>query len=138
MDAGPVPDRATSRAIGVRSYALLYSTARALLETGSGLILESNFPRDLAEGELAPLVARARTVMLHCTAPDGVLLDRYVARAASGTRHPGHFDAVVAASWDVRASASPLTLDVPLLVVDTTEGYAPPFPDILAFVLASA
>src|SRR5437870_11980947 len=132
-------DRAASRALGARSYELLYTSARALLEVGSGCVIESNFAHGQAEAPLAPLVARSRAVLVMCRAPEAPCLERYRRRAASGTRHRAHFDHLVIDAWrqETPSGDRAPALGVPILEVDTTGGYRPLFPDLLAAVLRS-
>ena|SRR5437867_3218560 len=125
----------------------LYRTATRLLEAGVGTIVEANFWRGLCEGELAPLVARARAVRVHCQANRELLIRRQLARAqGEAARHTGHVAHTPAAPLvalldrpDELASApwpdyDPPDLDTPLLVVDTTDGYAPDVPEIVAWI----
>ncbi len=133
-------DRAASRALGARAYELLYASASALLDAGAGCVLESNFERGRAENRLAPLVLRSRAALIMCEVPPELSLARYQARAVSGTRHPAHFDQVVLEAWS-RGELSDhgtLALDVPVLVVDTSDGYRPPLAEVVDFVLRSS
>jgi predicted kinase len=73
---------------------LLLTVADAQLEADLSAIVESNFDRD---SDLAPLERLWRehdtkVVEIHCSADEKLLLDRFVERAASGRRHPGHGD----------------------------------------------
>ncbi len=136
MDVLDVPDRSASRRIGAASYAVLYEMARAILDSGAGLVLESNFRRVVSLIELRALVARSRAALVQCDAPRDVLLRRYAERAPS--RHPGHHDLALELATDLNASDfEPPDLGIPAIRVDTTDGYRPPLADVLAFVLAS-
>lgn len=136
MDVLDVPDRAASRRVGAASYAVLYEIARAVLDGGAGLVLESNFRRVASLPELHALSERADAVLVQCHASRDILLQRYVARAPS--RHRGHHDAHVELAADLDADEfEPPDLGIPVLRVDTSDDYQPPLADILAFVLAS-
>jgi len=130
-------DRAASRAIGRASYALLFEVVGSLLDRSVGVIVESNFRRGLSETDLRPLVGRAHAVLLHCqTSPDETVR-RYLRRATLGERHAGHFDeeAVADLVRDLKAgNYEPLDLDLPALVIDTTDGYSPDLDRIGRFV----
>ena len=136
-DALGSPDAERSRQIGKAAYGVLYAVLRRLLDAGVGAVLESNFYRGWGEQNLAPFAARAHAVLVHCHAPPDVIVDRYVARAHRGERHPGHHDvAVVPRLWQTLQDGSfePLNLGVPTLLVDTTDGYVPALPEIVKFV----
>jgi glucokinase len=139
MDALGCPDRASSRLLGSASYAVLSVALDRLLAAGVGAVVESNFSHGIAERDLRPRLARARAFQVHCqTAPD-VVRQRYAARAAGGQRHPGHFDTDAETLADLEASLAgtrhrPLDLGIPLLRVDTTDGYAPDLAAICVFV----
>ena len=138
MDRLGAPSRARSRELGAASYALLYVVLDRLLEAGVGAILESNFSRGL-EAELHRPVARSRAVQIHCRVPPELSRSRYVERAASGNRHPGHHDAAAETLADLDANLAarrhdPLDLGIPLLTVETTDGYDPDLATILAFI----
>ncbi len=131
------PDPDYSRRIGMAAYGVLYALLRRLLDAGVGAVAEGNFYRGWSEENLAPFVARARTVLVHCHAPPDVIVRRYVARAERGERHSGHHDVAVVPRLQQTlrdGSFEPLTLGVPTLLVDTTDGYTPGLPEILAFL----
>ncbi|MGD9892049.1 MAG: AAA family ATPase [Dehalococcoidia bacterium] len=138
-DALGAEDRDASKLLGAAAHELLYATAGWLLDAGTGLIVESNFWRGLSERSLGPLIARARPVLIHCEAPLQTLLDRHAERIARAERHAVHFDL---GETDALRSAvavgrfEPIELDIPMLRVDTTNGYVPGLTDILAFVRA--
>lgn len=135
------PTREHSRALGVAAYRMLYTIAGRLIDSGLGVIVESNFTRGRSEAELGPLLARSRALLLHCVAARQQIAQRYLRRAVSGERHPGHHDAI--ALPDVLAGLDagiyePLALDIPTLHLDTTDGYRPEYPRVLAFVRGQA
>lgn len=141
MDSLGSPDRARSRELGRASYAVLFTALDQNLAAGVGAVLESNFSHGLSEGELGSRVAQARAVQLHCWVPDDEIRRRYIARAQTGERHPGHHDAHPETLSDLDASLAsdrhlPLDLEAPLLQVDTMSGYRPDFAEILAFIAA--
>src|SRR5579859_1129785 len=136
-------DQEASRRLGVAALALLSDVAARLLAAGVSVLIEANYQRGLAEADLRPLAARARTVLLHCGGDVETIVRRYQARAARGERHPGHHDG--AALPRLRqllgtAAYEPLDLGVPLLRVDTTTAadYAPGFAEIVRFVRAAS
>jgi predicted kinase len=121
------------------SFRVLYALVAEFLASG-GVIAETNFHRGVAEAELRPLAAQAQTVLVHCHLPREESLRRFAERYERGQRHWSSFDAARItrlragqsdAAWD---RAEPLDLDVPTLLVDTTNGYAPDLAAIAAFI----
>jgi predicted kinase len=140
-DALGAPDREASKRLGAATYSLLYAIAGWLLDAGVGMVLESNFWRGASEPQFAPLVARSRAVLVHCMAAPAVLERRYRERGERGERHPVHYDAEELPGLReaiVSGRFEPLALDVPVLVVDTADGYRPDFGAIVAFARGHA
>jgi predicted kinase len=122
MDALGAGDLGQSQRLGRAAFAVIFAIARSHLETGPGAVLEANFGRGVSEAGLRPLVAASRAVVVHCTAPREVLVERYRARA--GHRHPGHHDLPrleQGPSWLDPPATEPPDLGVPCLRVDTNE-----------------
>src|SRR5579883_3423682 len=55
-----------SRALGAPTFAIFYAILGELLAAGFGVVAECNFRRGISERDLAPLVACARAVLVHC------------------------------------------------------------------------
>jgi predicted kinase len=137
LDELSAVDRSASREIGRAAYALLFQSAGTLIDASIGVIVESNFRRGLSESDLRPLVERAPAVLLHCQTSHDETVRRYLHRAANQERHAGHFDEEAAADLirDLKtASYEPLDLNIPTLVIDTTDGYSPDLLQIGRFV----
>lgn len=97
-------DAAWSGRLSEVAFELLFVTADAMLAAGQSLLLEGNFRRAGHGDRLRRLAAgRARLVEVACRADPGLLASRHAARAATGSRHPGHLDALQ--SWDPSAPA---------------------------------
>jgi len=131
------PDRTASHTLGVAAYALLYASIDWLLDAGVGVVVDCNFHHGSSEEALTPLVARSRAVLLHCETTLEEYAARHIDRSMRGDRHPGHHDGVM--PEDVRANVDagvfePLALAIPLLRIDTTQGYTPSLIDIISFV----
>ena len=86
-------DREWSRKLSDASYALVFATARKLLANGTSCVLEGNFRR-ARHPDFLELIRGidVRRVQVLCKAPGDVIVERFLARAQSGTRHPGHVD----------------------------------------------
>lgn len=133
---GAPPDVPASMRLGAGAYAMLYLVAQQVLEARIGLIIESNFRRGVSETELQSLLACSDPGLIHCAAAPEVVLRRYAERPARGERHPAHLDAQRAAALahDLAAGRfEPLDLPIPTLVVDTTDGWSPPYEDVRDF-----
>jgi predicted kinase len=133
-DVIPAADREASRQLGRATYRVLYMLAERLIEAGSGLVLESNFARNQAETSLAPLVARTRATLVQCDIPDDLAIQRYRERARLGVRHVVHKDDAVLEAWSrgEQSDHSALDLGIPVLHVDTSDGYRPSLAEVIA------
>ncbi len=116
MDVLGAPDVESSRRIGRATYAVLWAMAEAIVSSGSGLVLESNFHRDLSADALRALAARGDATFVLCVAPLGVIKERYRSRS----RHPGHKDAELLAMWDEDLTVFEPPAGIRALHADTT------------------
>ena len=138
---GAPGDVATSQRLGLAAYEVLFTMGRRVLESGAGLVIESNFRRGVSERELLPLIELADARLVHCTADPAAVRSRYDERFLRGERHPAHLDAHRApelASELASGLFEPLELRIPKLVVRTDDGYVPSLVDVLAFAGARA
>jgi len=118
---------------------VFYETGAELLRAGAGVVMEQAFQRGVAEDQVRVLIEGAGAVQITCVLPPEEAVRRYVARFERGERHAANFDA--ARIKRVRSGQrqidwsrfEPLDLEIPTLRVDTADGYAPPFEDIVAF-----
>ncbi|CAN5255906.1 AAA family ATPase [soil metagenome] len=136
FDALGVGDLDWSRRLGQASYAILFAAAASVMRAGTSVIVESNFHRGLSEKALAALVEAQPACIVHCECATDVAVRRYAERALSPERHPGHLDArmvpVIRAQLEA-GTLEPCELGLPLLRVDTSDGYRPGFEHIVAF-----
>jgi predicted kinase len=138
-ELGPPSDVAASQRLGLAAYRVLFSTAERFLESGVGVVVESNFRRGTSEPELAEIVASADASLVHCAAASETIQARYDMRFRRGERHPVHLDAQRAnalAGELMEGRFEPLALDIPTIVVRTDDGYVPALDEIVAFVSA--
>lgn len=129
-----------SRKLSNAAYLTLYRVAYEILRAGYGLILESNFVHGVSEADILPLLTISRPAILHCDTTRETIIIRQERRAVSGERHPGHHDAILLPGVLAGIDAGlyqPLNIPVPLLRIDTTDGYAPDFSHIMAFIRAT-
>jgi len=116
MDVLGAPDVESSRRIGRATYAVLWAMADAIVSSGGGLVLESNFHRDLSAGSVRALAARGDATFFHCVAPLALIKERYRSRV----RHPGHRDAELLATWDEDLTVFEPPAGIRALRVDTS------------------
>jgi len=120
--------------VGPAACALQFAIARAVLDSGSGLILEGAFHRD--QPELGGLADIAHIAIVHVQAPLDCLVERYTRR--QGERHPAHRG--LEALPDLRSRLleggyDPPAIGRPTLRVDSAEGYHPAEPEIVTWLV---
>ena len=128
FDLGGYRDRAWSKRIGHVAWDAFQRLVELKLEYGEDVIAEATFlwPDDAAWiGEVAARQG-ADVYQIWMTADPAVARNRFIARAQSGERHPGHNDALeeVIAEFDDRffcRTFYPHVLAGKTLVVDTTD-----------------
>lgn len=112
---------------GVR---LFFETVLAAATAGMSCIAESTFRRGLSEADLLPLLDIADVRLLHCIVPRQTAIQRAAARDGRE---------FVAAMLESRDEArwnrveEPLDLPVPLLRINTADGWEPTLEEIVAF-----
>jgi predicted kinase len=112
-------DLAWSQRLGAGTYLAMLALAEDSVAAGASLILEANFVCG-SEVERRLTALPARFVQIHCSAPLGVLLERYDRRE----RHPGHVDTErIEALRDAVESGrhEPLVLPGKTVRLDTSE-----------------
>lgn len=130
---------ADTRPVSEASFRLFYLLIEQMVDAALGLVAETNFLHGPSEPNLLPLVARTRMIQLYCeiAQPLSVERYRYRARAHGGSRNALFFEeervrqidaGVDLDSWRL---AVPLNLDVPLIRIDTTQGYTPELRDVV-------
>jgi predicted kinase len=91
-------DRAHSKRLSAAAYAIMFATAKELMQARQSCIVEGNFrwsERQADFASLATAVSGLRLLQIFVTADPDELARRFEARA--GARHPGHVDAASAA-----------------------------------------
>jgi predicted kinase len=112
--------------LGAASFALLYQSAGAVLAAGQPVIVEGFFGRpDLRRNEFFDLQERYdfEPLEILCVADGKVLMERFLARKASGERHESHQDMEWLAQNETRllnGQFAPLTLRGTVIQVSTT------------------
>ena len=90
-------DREWSKKLGIASYDLLYLFTEQLLANQKSLIIESNFKSETDTVKLVSFKSKYQfnLLQIHCYTSVAIALERFKARAISGTRHPGHVDGLI-------------------------------------------
>jgi predicted kinase len=140
MDAIGSPDSETSHEYGAAAYKILAILQQQLVKAGVGAVLESNFLRGVSENDLLPILPKSRSVAIYCETTVEESLRRFKERAQNGDRHPGHHDdepeKLEDLERDLRSGCyDPLDLDIPYLVVDTTDEQNPDNESIKRWVI---
>jgi predicted kinase len=137
MDIWPPHDRNDSEKLGRASWPLMFQVLDALLGRIPGVIVESNFVRGDSEADILDRLNRSTAILIHCSADEQVIAERIDARKDDHQRHEGHFDEQIGP--DVMKAIEedeyePLELPIPVIRVDTTNGYNPSIEEILQTV----
>lgn len=112
------------------TYRVFTNTVTALALAGVTVIAEAAFQDHLWQPILAPLLPRVPIRVIRCRVSAAAAVARIAARPAVGrAAHQG--TPVGADAW------LPISLDVPSLTVDTTEGYDPGEESVVAFAAGS-
>ncbi len=119
-----------------------FGTLKVLLEADVTLVAEAAFQDRLWRPNLEPLTGLAHLRVIRCTTEADVAHDRIVQRAKEDAHRAAHGDQdLLQAISDGEHSLDswvPISLDVPTLTVDTSNGYQPGLQNIADFVRASA
>ena len=107
------------------TYEIFTATVTALIRAGVTVVAEAAFQDRAWRPVLTPLLADADVRIIRCTLPAALARSRIAARSPRAA-HPGV--PVGADDWE------PITLPAPVLRVDTTDGWHPPVPEIIAWI----
>lgn len=126
-----------SDALTMRTLPAFFGVLELLLRAGATTVAEAAFQDRLWRSGLEPLAGLARIRIVHCTVNPDVALARKLRRRKTEPLRRAHADpepgdpAVHAAT---HIAFDRLSLDVPWIEVDTTEGYHPGLEALAAFV----
>jgi predicted kinase len=117
-----------------------FGVLEVLLRAGVTVVAEAAYQDRLWRPHLEPLVDLARIRVVRCVAPAAIAHDRIVRRVEVNAHRAAHGDrellAAIALGERSLESFVPISLDVPTLTVDTSDGYTPGVQDIAAFAAA--
>jgi predicted kinase len=122
-------DRESSKRLGHAATRVLLRVAEHVLGAGASIVLESNFPPDLAGPDLRAVIERtgADVVQVLVTCPPAIAARRYAER----DRHPVH----VETDRPELPPMEPMDLPGPVFTVDTADADDEP-PDLTEILAA--
>lgn len=127
-EPGFVP--ATRDPLTQRTYGVFFANLDLLLRAEVSVVAEAAFQHSLWMTGLALLEDLAHIRLVHCQVGEAEARARMQRREAEQPARAAHADAEHLAAV---APFTPLTLGVPSLDVDTTDGYRPDLPVVVAF-----
>ncbi|MEO0377017.1 MAG: zeta toxin family protein [Cyanobacteria bacterium P01_A01_bin.17] len=124
-------------------YETFFETVDFAIARGISLVIEAAFQHKLWAPKLLPLMPVANVSIILCTVAPGLARSRCIERSTKDmTRERFHGDsAILAAKEGTELSKfdyRPPDLPVPLLSVDTTDGYRPDVDEIISFAMQSS
>ena len=129
-------------ALGAAAYALLYEVAGAVLASGQPVIVEGLFGRpDVRRAEFLRLRERHdfEPLEILCKADGSALMQRFLARMASGERHRGHLDREWLEHNEARllgGQLAPLAIGHQVIEINTTTTHSFAYAEVLRQVQA--
>ena len=129
--------------LGAAAYALLYDVAGSVLASGHSVIVEGFFGRpDVRRAEFLRLRERHdfEPLEILCKADGQALMQRFLARMASGARHRGHLDREWLEHNEARllgGRLAPLAIGRQIIEIDTTTPRSFVYADIMRQVQAA-
>ena len=125
--------------ISAKTIQTFYKTVHDLLQAGVTVVAEAAYMRERSDQDLLPLISISTPRMLHCTISSELALERFIRRAKEeASKRASHPDTeVVKALGDGSLSLDdfgPLDLSIPMLTIDTTDGYDPSIEIMLDFI----
>ncbi|MFF3785751.1 AAA family ATPase [Streptomyces sp. NPDC001933] len=117
-----------------------FGVLKVLLKGGVTLVAEAAFQDRIWRPNLEPLTGLAHLRVIRCTVHADIAHDRIVQRAKEDAHRAAHGDQdllrAISAGEHSLDSWVPISLDVPTLTVDTSDGYQPGLHAIADFVRA--
>jgi predicted kinase len=122
--------------LSLRTLSTFFDVIGLLIGRGTTVVAEAAFQDRLWRPGLTPLLGLADLRIIQCTVSLDAALARIATRAATNPLRQAHETTSpdLDAHRRTHATFAPITLPVPTLPVDTTDGYDPPLADIVAFL----
>jgi predicted kinase len=127
--------------IAEQAFTIFYQVVGTLIASSVSVVAEATFHRGVAEANLQALLDASDARLIHCHLARSVSRDRFAERAGDRVRRFAHPDEEILAEmasdrfdWE---GYEPLDLGIPLLMVDTTNGYRPSQTQVALFASGS-
>lgn len=138
--ATPGYEPGTSDPLNIPTLKAFFDVLTVLVRARVTLVAEAAFQDRLWRPNLEPLLELAQIRVIRCTVDAAISRDRIARRAAHSAHRAAHADdellkAITAGEHSLSAFGW-IRMALPTLTVDTTSGYQPPLPDIVAFATA--
>jgi len=142
VNATPGYEPGTNDPLNIPTLKAFFDVLTVLLRARVTLVAEAAFQDRLWRPNLEPLLELAQIRVIRCTVDAVIAHGRIAHRAIHSTHRAAHADdellkAITAGEHNLDAFGW-IRMDLPTLTVDTTSGYEPPLPDIVAFAAAPA
>lgn len=123
-----------SEKINTLALSTLISIANELVSRNVGIVLEADFRPEVGKDLFAPFMKSATLRQIHCKVQERELENREGQRQQEGDRHPVHVDDLEKVKTQIHAGDfEPIPVPIPLLLVDSTNGFHPPLEEIVTF-----
>lgn len=139
VHATPGFEPAVSDPLTMRTLGVFFDVLRMLLEAGVTVVAEAAFQDKVWRPRLEPLTDLCELRIVHLTVDPAIAHQRRVRRLTEVSTRKAHAD--VSSLQDSSANGAPshdwfvpVSMPVPSLTVDTTDGYNPSLQDVVAFV----
>lgn len=124
--------------LNMPAWETFFKTITVLLQGGVTLVAEAAFQDRLWRPGLEPLMDIADLRVIRCATPASTIAERITERAQTDSHRAAHGDAALLAEMEAGTydpeQFVPISLDVPTLLVDTSDGYTPGTSEIQAFL----
>ena len=118
-----------------RTFPLFFDVLTLLVQAGVTVVAEAAFQDELWRTGLEPLVALAELRIIHCTVAPSTAFQRATGRTSHARAHGDSTIGISAEDWADRFdSFDRISIPVPMLEVDTTDGYEPRLDEVVRFV----
>lgn len=126
-----------------RIYEIFFETVSFVISRGISVVIEAAFQHKLWQPKLVSLAEVAEVSIIVCAVDLQLARSRFIERGlADATREHFHGDNAIQAAKAGRdmpvGSYQPPEMDLPTVIVDTTDGYNPGLDQIVAFVSKAA
>lgn len=124
------PDLPPAGELARQAVRAFYLVIRTMLEAGVSIVAEHPFRRGISESDVRPLLELADARLIHCVVPREVALHRWEERNAD-SQLAQMLRARNEERW--RRVEEPMDLEIPVLCVETSDGYRPHLEQIIRF-----